>query len=145
MFGVEEKLSVAETKQINAVVLAFVGDAVYSLYVRNRMAACYKGRPADFQRTAGSVVSAHAQSEFLDKVMPMFTEEENEIFRRARNAKKGSKSKNANVGEYNRSTGFEAVLGFLYVSGQMSRLDEIFAQAPESFFTPTPPVTPYKP
>ena len=145
MFGVEEKLSVAESKQINPIVLAFVGDAVYSLYVRNRMAACYKGKPADFQRTAGAVVSAHAQSEFLDKVMPLFTEEENDIYHRARNAKKGAKSKNADVGEYNRSTGFEAVLGFLYVSGQMARLDEIFSLAPESFFTPKPSATHYKP
>ncbi|MBR2903327.1 MAG: ribonuclease III [Clostridia bacterium] len=145
MFGMEENLSVAESKLINPIVLAFVGDAVYSLYVRKRMAACYKGKPSDFQRTAGKVVSAHAQSEFLDKLLPLFTDEEKEIFLRARNAKKGAKSKNADVGEYNRSTGFEAVLGFLYISGQTARLDEIFAQTPEEFFVPQSAAIAYKP
>ena len=145
MLDGKESLSVAESKQINPVVLAFVGDAVYSLYIRARMATSYKGKPADFQRTAGQVVSAHAQSEFLDKLLPLFTEEEKEIFLRARNAKKGSKSKNADAGEYNRSTGLEAVLGFLYVSGQEERLKELLSQAPESYFTPTAAKTPYKP
>lgn len=145
MFGVEEKLSVAEAKLINPIVLAFVGDAVYSLYVRKRMAACYKGKAGDFQRTAGQVVSAHGQSVFLEKLLPLFTDEEREIFLRARNAKKGAKSKNADGGEYNRSTGFEAVLGFLSLSGQTARLDQLLALAPEEFFTPTPSAKVYKP
>jgi ribonuclease-3 family protein len=145
MFGIDETLSVAESKQINSVVLAFVGDAVYSLYVRNRMAISYKGKPADFQRTAGDVVSARVQSEFLDKLLPLFTEEEMGVFTRARNAKKGSKSKSVSVKEYNRSTGFEAVLGFLYISGQKERLAELLSQAPESYFTPTAAATYYKP
>ena len=145
MFGVDDTLSVAEAKLINPIVLAFVGDAVYSLYVRNRMAACYKGKPADFQRTAGQVVSAHGQSLFVEKLLPLFTEEEKEIFLRGRNAKKGAKSKNADGGEYNRSTGFEAVLGFLHMSGQKERLDELLSKAPEEFFTPTSAARVYKP
>ncbi|MBQ9117847.1 MAG: ribonuclease III [Clostridia bacterium] len=140
-----ESLSKAEAKLMNPVVLAFVGDAVYSLYVRNRMAVCYKGKPADFQRTAGKVVSAHSQSAFVEQISPLFTEEETEIFLRGRNAKKGAKSKNADVAEYNRSTGFEAVLGFLYVSGQTARIEELLSYAPEEFFTPQQPINAYKP
>lgn len=145
MIGLDEKLTAAQAKLINPVVLAFVGDAVYSLYVRKRMAACYQGKPGDFQRTAGKVVSAHGQSQFLEKVLPLFSDEEKEIFLRARNAKKGAKSKNADAGEYSRSTGFEAVLGYLYMTGQTARLDELFALAPEEFFKPTAAATAYKP
>ena len=145
MLDGKESLSVAESKQINPVVLAFVGDAVYSLYVRARMATSYKGKPADFQRTAGNVVSAHAQSEFLDKLLPLFTEEEKEIFLRARNAKKGSKSKNADAGEYNRSTGLEAVLGFLYLTGQEDRIKQLLSVSDVESFAIQAEATPFKP
>ena len=60
-------------------------------------------------------------------MLPEFTEEEAEIFRRGRNAKKATKSKNATTSEYNRSTGFEAVLGFLYLSGNLERLEQLFS------------------
>ena len=60
---------------------------------------------------------------------PLFTAEEEEIFRRGRNAKKGTRSKSATVAEYNRSTGFEAVLGFLYITGQIGRIDELLYAA----------------
>ena len=85
------------------------------------------GRAADFQRAASKVVSAHGQSAFLEKLLPVFNEEEAEVFRRGRNAKKATKSKNASVAEYNRSTGFEAVLGFLYLSGDVQRISELLA------------------
>ena len=61
------------------------------------------------------------------RALPEFTEEEAEIFRRGRNAKKATKSKNATTSEYNRSTGFEAVLGFLYLSGNLERLEQLFS------------------
>lgn len=66
-------------------------------------------------------------SAFLEKLLPVFNEEEAEVFRRGRNAKKATKSKNASVAEYNRSTGFEAVLGFLYLSGDVQRISELLA------------------
>lgn len=116
-----------EAKLINPVVLAFVGDAVYSLYVRKKLVLAGGGRAADFQRAASKVVSAHGQSAFLEKLLPVFNEEEAEVFRRGRNAKKATKSKNASVAEYNRSTGFEAVLGFLYLSGDVQRISELLA------------------
>ena len=116
-----------EAKLINPVVLAFVGDAVYSLYVRKKLVLAGGGRAADLQRAASKVVSAHGQSAFLEKLLPVFNEEEAEVFRRGRNAKKATKSKNASVAEYNRSTGFEAVLGFLYLSGDVQRISELLA------------------
>ena len=116
-------LTKAEARQINPVVLAFVGDAVYSLYVRTRLTVTGEGRASEFQRTSSKVVSAKGQSEFLVELLPLFTEEEEEIFRRGRNAKKGAKSKSASAAEYNRSTGFEAVLGYLHLTGNSVRID----------------------
>ena len=102
--------------------------------VRAELEAHMVDKAADFQRTASKVVSAHGQSELLEKLLPLFTEEEAEVFRRGRNAKKATKSKSASVAEYNRSTGFEAVLGFLYVAGERGRIDELLGTDTEDSY-----------
>jgi len=127
VFGIDSVLEKEEAKLLNPVVLAFVGDAVYSLYVRGKLVFAGGGKAADFQRAASKIVSAHGQSELLERIIPFFTDEEAEVFRRGRNAKTTTKSKTASVAEYNRSTGFEAVLGFLYVSGQKERINELLS------------------
>lgn len=113
-------------KQMNPVVLAFVGDAVYTLYVRRDLSLSHTSKTGDLNRLATAAVSAHGQSEALEHILPRLTEEEAEIYRRGRNAKKPTKSKNASVAEYVRSTGFEAVLGYLYLTGQIERIEELF-------------------
>lgn len=145
MFGLDSILTKEEAKQLNPVVLAFVGDAVYSLYVRERLVFTGGGKAGDFQRSASKVVSARGQSELLDKLLPLFTEEESEIYRRGRNAKKATKSKNASAAEYNRSTGFEAVLGYLHLTGQADRLDELLSHADEALFKGIKAVEAYRP
>ena len=117
----------AKAKQINPVTLAFLGDAVYSLWVREKLVLSGEGKAADFQRAAAKVVSAKGQSKFLNQVLPLFTEDEEEIFRRGRNAKKATKSKNATAAEYNRSTGFEAVIGYLYLIGVTERISYLLS------------------
>ncbi len=121
-----------EAKQMNPVVLAFLGDAVYSLWVRERLVRSGAGKAAEFQRAASKIVSARGQSAFLENVLPLLTEEETEIFKRGRNAKKPTKSKSATAAEYNRSTGFEAVLGFLYLTGQTARIEELLSYIDEA-------------
>ena len=145
MFGLDSILTKTEAKQLNPVVLAFVGDAVYSLYVRERLVFTSGGKAADFQRSASKIVSAHGQSEFLEKILPLFTEEEEEIYRRGRNAKKATKSKNASPAEYNRSTGFESVLGYLYVTGDKARIDELLSNAGDDLFQTVAQTLPFKP
>ncbi len=113
-------------KQMNPVVLAFVGDAVYTLYVRRKLALLHTSHTGELNRSAAEKVSAHGQSEKLEKILPLLSEEEAEIYRRGRNAKKPTKSKNATVAEYVRSTGFEAVIGYLYLTGQEGRIEELF-------------------
>lgn len=127
----QKPLSVEEAKQMNPVTLAFLGDAVYSLYVRERMVR-KGGKPSEFQRAASKVVSARGQSAFLENVLPLFSQEEEEIYRRGRNAKKATKSKHATAAEYNRSTGFEAVLGYLYLTENEERLYFLLAQTDEA-------------
>ena len=125
----EETVSMEKTAaaQINPVTLAFLGDAVYSLYVREQLVKSGKGKAADLQRAASKIVSAKGQSEFLEKVLPILTQEEEEIYRRGRNAKKATKSKSASAIEYNRSTGFEAVLGYLHLTGQTERIETLLS------------------
>lgn len=145
MYTQREVLSEREAMQINPVTLAFVGDAVYSLYVRERLTLEVGGKSSDLQRTTAKIVSASGQSEFLDKVLPLFTETEEDIYRRGRNAKKGSKSKSATHLEYNRSTGFEAVLGFLYLTGKDERIKELLQKSDERDFKAIAVAKPFKP
>lgn len=134
-----------EAARVNAVTLAFLGDAAYTLFVREQLVKSNTGKAADLQRAAGKVLSAKGQSVFLDKVLPLFTQEEEEVYKRGRNAKKPTKSKHASVSEYARSTGFEAVLGYLYLSGDFERIayllsfldeDELKGQAAKKAYKP---------
>ena len=116
-----------KARNISPVTLAFVGDAVYSLYVRERLVLSTDYGTGELQKLTSLSVSAHGQSEYLEKILPLFTEDETEIYKRGRNAKKATKSKNASVAEYNRSTGFEAVLGYLYLTGRYNRIGELLS------------------
>lgn len=127
MFSLRTAIDAHEARQMNPVVLAFVGDAVYSLYVREKLCLSHDFKTGELQRLTSLSVSAHGQNEALEKIRPHFTEEEEGIFLRGRNAKKATHSKSATVAEYNRSTGFEAVLGFLYLTGRTDRIDELLA------------------
>lgn len=77
-------------------------------------------------------VSAKGQASLFSKIEGKLTEEEREIFLRGRNAKKPTKSKSASVAEYNISTGFEAVIGFLYLSGDYQRISELLTEQDEN-------------
>ena len=119
------QMTIQQAKQLSPVTLAFVGDAVYTLYVRSALVLSADRRPSELQKLSSLTVSAHGQSELLSKIEERVTNEEREIFLRGRNAKKATKSKNADVAEYNRSTGFEALLGFLYLTGNEERIYQL--------------------
>ena len=145
MLTEREILSKTEAMQLNPVALAFVGDTVYSLYARERLALSGCGKVAQLQKVAAQVVSAKGQSAFLDKLIPLFNEEESDIFRRGKNAKKATKSKSATSLEYNRSTGLEAVLGYLYLTGQEERIKQLLAVSDVETFALQAETTPFKP
>ena len=145
MFGLDSVMERSKAKLLNPLLLAFVGDAVYSLYVRERFAFKCEGKLSEMQSAVSKLISANGQSAFLNDLLPLFTEEEQDIYRRGRNAKKATKSKNASAIDYNRSTGFEAVLGFLYIVGDKKRIDELLNVADESLFAVAEKPTAFKP
>ncbi len=125
MFGFGDSMDVVHVKNMNAVVLAYVGDAVYTLYVRKKLALSSDGKAAELERRATDLVRAESQARLIATLLPHLTEEEEGVYRRARNAKKNTRAKHATVGEYSMSTGFEALVGFLYLTGRTERLNEL--------------------
>ena len=105
--------------------LAYVGDAVYDLIIRTIVVE-RANRPAnELHRCTIKYVSANAQSKIVQALMEDLTEEEQAVFRRGRNAKPHTIAKNASVADYMRATGFEAVLGYLYLTDNMQRVLEL--------------------
>lgn len=135
----------SKARLTNPVVLAFLGDAVYSLWVREQLVRSGEGKAAEFQRAAAKLESARGQSAYLERILPLFTQTEEEIYRRARNAKKATKSKNADAGDYNRSTGFEAVLGYLRLIGDTARIEELLSYTDKELLKGQAAFTPFKP
>lgn len=123
LFNFEESVSEEKARNMSPIVLAFVGDAVYSLYVREMLAFNTDFKTGRLNEITSQKVCAKAQAEFSDLLMEYFTQDELDIFKRGRNAKKPAKSKSCSVVEYNKSTGLEAVIGYLYVTGQRDRIN----------------------
>ncbi|NMO97534.1 Mini-ribonuclease 3 [Paenibacillus lemnae] len=111
------------------IVLAYIGDAIYEVAVRQYLISKPSLRPNHLHRAATSLVSARAQSVILNYLEPLLTEEEKDVVRQGRNAKSGSIPKNADVLEYRHATAFECLVGFLYYTGQHDRLQELVGQA----------------
>ena len=113
--------------------LAYLGDSLYDLYVREHLIA-RGGKVRALHREAITLVCAPAQSEALGRVADRLTEAEADVVRRARNTRQ-TPPKNADAAEYHRATALEALVGWLYVTGQRDRMNEILALAlPESQF-----------
>lgn len=123
MFNLNEQISIQKAKCMSPIVLAFIGDAVYSLYVREKLAFNTDFKSGVLNVKASEIVRASAQAKFIDAIYPLLTEEEADVYRRARNTKKGTRAKSSTVAEYNKSTGFEALVGYLYITGQTDRLN----------------------
>ena len=111
---------------LSPLTLAFIGDTVYDLLVREEI-ICDANRPAnDLHSLAVKKVKASAQAKAITDLLPMLTEKELAVFKRGRNAKSGHIAKNATTGDYHKATGLEAVLGYLYLSNQISRIIELY-------------------
>lgn len=112
--------------QYSPLVLAYVGDAVYEIFIRTRLAVGSGSTPVNtLHHKSTDFVKAGAQSETLRKIIGLLTPEEKDIVRRGRNAKSNTIPKNADMEEYKHATGFEALIGYLYLSGEIGRLQEV--------------------
>ena len=119
--------------QLAPLVLAYIGDGVYELFVRTRVIEEHENMPAHkLHKKTVQYVKAQAQSESMNALLPCLTEEEEAVFRRGRNAKSHTVPKNADLMEYKRATGFEALIGYLYLSEETDRLNELMSIAYEN-------------
>ncbi len=123
MFSFGEKMDKSKANNLSPVVLAFVGDAVYSLFIREKLVFEKDCKPGELNRLAVERVKATSQAKLIQSMLPFLSESELAIYKRARNAKKGAKAKTASVAEYNMSTGFEAVIGYLYLTCDLDRMN----------------------
>lgn len=114
---------------INGIALAFEGDAVYSLYIRKHLIFQGLTKPNQLHRQATRYVSAKAQAMLINKMLEaqLLTEKEEDIYRRGRNASSNTKAKNTDVITYKMSTGFEAVMGYLHMTEQIERMEDLIA------------------
>ena len=125
MFEQFKKFSPFQASLINSQELAFVGDSVYSVFVRTMLVSKGNQKTNVLHKTANSFVKASAQSELIEKITPVLSEEEQNVVRRAVNYKTNNKAKHSSLEDYKNATGFEALIGYLYISNQTKRLEEI--------------------
>ncbi|WP_024785507.1 Mini-ribonuclease 3 [Streptococcus mutans] len=112
---------------INGIALAFEGDAIYSTYIRKHLIFQGFTKPNQLHRKTTRYVSAKAQAMLITKMLEaqLLSEKEEDIYRRGRNANSHTKAKNTDVVTYKMSTGFEAVMGYLHMTEQIKRLEEL--------------------
>ena len=109
--------------------LAYIGDSIYDLMVKKHFVIKSNMQPEKYHKVVTSIVSANAQSAFIDAYMDKLTEKEQDVYKRGRNSSPHTKAKNASLENYLKATGFEAVLGYLYLSEQEDRLKEIIDES----------------
>ena len=109
--------------------LAYLGDAVIELYVRERLVGAGDSTSASLNQKSLDYVRAGAQARAMQKILPLLSDEEQAIFRRGRNMGHGNVPKGATVAEYRNATGMEVLAGYLHLSGEQERLCELLGAA----------------
>ena len=111
--------------ELAPLILAHIGDAIYEVVIRT-ITLSKGNRPVEkVHKEAISYVNAKSQADAADILLPLLTEEEADIYKRGRNAKANTKAKNASIGDYRKATGFEALMGYLYLKGETDRMLEL--------------------
>mgnify|MGYP001019026556 CR=1 FL=1 len=116
-----------EPRQLSPLTLAFLGDAVFELLVRNRLVRMGSRPSLELHRLSVQEVCCNAQSKASNLLVPLLTEEETAVFRRGKNARPGHFPKNADQKDYHNATALESLFGYLYLCGRSERLEELFA------------------
>ncbi len=117
-----ENMTEKDALALNALALAYVGDAVQSLYVRHKLATLNDVKANALHKMTSEAVKANAQAILAEKVLPTFDETELSVYHRGRNSSPHHRAKNQTAADYRKATGLEAVLGYLYLTGQDERL-----------------------
>ncbi|MBE5906480.1 MAG: ribonuclease III [Lachnospiraceae bacterium] len=120
-FGIPE----VDIRTYSPLTLAYIGDGIFDLIIRSIVVGKGNTRASELHKRTSNVVKAASQSAMMEKLKPHLTEEEEAVYRRGRNAKSPTMAKNATMSDYRRATGFEALMGFLYLTDQVPRLIEL--------------------
>ncbi len=119
----ENKITPQTMSSLN---LAFVGDSVYELLVREYLATRDSRRVGELNREKVSLVNCYSQTKALEKILPLLSEEEEAVFKRGRNVTVNSVPKNSTLKEYHTATGLEALFGYLYLTDNIERIRQLF-------------------
>lgn len=112
-------------QSISSLNLAFIGDAVYELFVREHELREFNGDVNTLNKKTTKLSKAVTQSEIVDIVLPILSDEEEAVYKRGRNAKSASVPKSCTPAQYRKATGLESLIGHLYLNGQLDRVKEI--------------------
>ncbi|MBE7018316.1 MAG: Mini-ribonuclease 3 [Ruminococcaceae bacterium] len=113
----------------SSLTLAYVGDAIYEVFIRTKLTENGDKKVNRLHKEAKNFVSAKAQSQIVEVLLNSLTDDETDIFKRGRNTKVNTKAKNADFKEYHNATGLEALFGYLYLSKDQTRLNELMEQS----------------
>lgn len=122
-------LKSVSSRQLSPLVLAYIGDSIFDLVVKTKIVTAGNTQVNKMNRAASSIVKAESQSKMIGYLEDKLTEEEGSVYKRGRNAKSYTSAKNASISDYRRATGFEALMGYLYLSGQYERMCELIKDA----------------
>ena len=128
---IKEKLNLREidANLLSPLVLAYIGDAIYEVVIRTKIISDTDTTVNKLHLMSTKLVKAHAQAEIVKSLE--LTEEEEKIYKRGRNAKSYTKAKNATLQDYRNATGFEALMGYLYLTGKEDRMLSLIKRAIE--------------
>ena len=122
---IKRNKDINEVNMLSPLVWAYVGDSVYEMFIRTSLVNNSNAKPHKLHLESIKYVKAKAQAQTLEKIFDSLTSKEREIARRGRNTENHHVAKNANVADYAHSTAFEALIGYLYLTHQDERLEEI--------------------
>ncbi len=129
--GMIEEMSFESPKSYSPLALAYIGDSVHTMYIRSRILEAGDRKVNELHRLCSIFVKAGAQSRVIIKLLDELSEEEEAVYKRGRNAKSYTVPKNADVTDYRHATGFEALIGYLYISKDKERLEYLLNRSYE--------------
>ena len=120
------EINISSPAQLSPLVLAYIGDSIYDLVIKTYLLETKGNMPVNkLNRFASNLLKAVTQSAMIEIIEPVLSKEEDAIYKRGRNAKSYTHAKNASVSDYRKATGFEALLGWLYLKKEFDRLMEL--------------------
>ncbi len=127
------KIHIDSPAQLSPLVLAYIGDSIYDLVIKTYLLETKGNMPVNkLNHYASHLLKAVTQSAMMEQIEPTLSKEEEAVYKRGRNAKSYTCAKNASVAEYRKATGFEALLGWLYLKGEFDRMMEIIKMGVDS-------------